>query len=122
MHTDGMELIGDIDAFLEIVLRLLHVTFEQVCDGKLAIAQRHTFFVTSRHRDLKSLFEFSSRSMILTKKTRADTCVVDGYELIVFVSLLCMFAVVHVAKIILFALEKNHSQSVKGQSTPYVVV
>ena len=122
LHTDGPELFGDIYAVLEVDMSLLHVTFEQVCDGKLTITKRHTFLVVAWHRNFKSLFKLGSRSMILTKQARADSCVVNGNEFVVFVGLLGVLAVVHVAKIVLFAFEEDHSQSVKGQSTPYVII
>ena len=60
--------------------------------------------------------------MVLAKEARADACVVDGYKSVVLVGLLGMLAMVEVAQVELLTFEKDHCQSIKGQSAAYVIV
>ena len=60
--------------------------------------------------------------MVLTQQPRADTRVVDCHELIVVVRLLCVLSVVHVAQVVLLALEEDHGEAVQRQSAAYIIV
>ena len=68
----------------------------------------------SRHRDIKCLLEFLCRSMVLSKQSRRDTSIIDGHELVIFLCLASMLAVIHVRQVVLLALEEHDGEAVQG--------
>ena len=60
--------------------------------------------------------------MVLTKQARTYSSVVNSNKSVVFIGLLSVLAVIHIAQIVLFSLKENDCQSVKSQSTSDVVV
>ena len=138
MHAHRPQLLGYVDALVELILRLLHLALEQVRDGQLPVAQRHALQIlhttttikisfdqvtyVSRDRYVQCLFEFGGSPRVLAQQTRANTSVVDRDELIVLVSLLRMLTVVHVAQIELLPLEKHDCKTIERQCTSNIVV
>ena len=59
---------------------------------------------------------------ILSKESGADSCVVDRDKLVIIVSLLGMLAVVHVAQVVLLALEEDYGETIQGKSTSDIVI
>ncbi len=60
--------------------------------------------------------------MVLTEQARTYSSVVNSNKSVVFIGLLSVLAVIHIAQIVLFSLKENDCQSVKSQSTSDVVV